>query len=288
MDLLYLTEIGIQAAHAAGKIILQNKDKAVLVEKKRGQSSHASQVVTMVDRACERAIQALLLPSCIKFDIAFLSEETKDDGSRFTKEFFWCVDPMDGTLCFINRQPGFSVTIALVTRDGTPLIGIVYDPSTDTLYHAIKGQGCFRNNQPWKVQAEKEHLSYLTDRKLEDTPHAKEIKKWLEETASVLGLGEVKEIHGAGAVLNGIKVLENSPACMLKLPKKENGGGSIWDFAAITCIFQEMGALATDYRGGKLDLNSADGTFMNRHGIFFRSFRKIDSRPNITIAKQED
>ncbi|MEZ4955040.1 MAG: inositol monophosphatase family protein [Saprospiraceae bacterium] len=44
---------------------------------------------------------------------------------------------MDGTLAFINKHPGFSVSIALIANDGTPHIGVVYDPSTDTLYQAI-------------------------------------------------------------------------------------------------------------------------------------------------------
>jgi 3'-phosphoadenosine 5'-phosphosulfate (PAPS) 3'-phosphatase len=69
--------------------------------------------------------------------------------------------------------------------------------------------------------------------------------------------------------LNGIHVLENGPACMLKLPKKESGGGSIWDFAATACIFQELGLPATNFEGGRLDLNRKDGTFMNHQGVFY-------------------
>ncbi len=38
---------------------------------------------------------------------------------------------MDGTLAFINGHPGFAVSIALVAQDGTPQIGVVYDPSTN-------------------------------------------------------------------------------------------------------------------------------------------------------------
>ena len=74
---------------------------------------------------------------------------------------------------------------------------------------------------------------------------------------------------GAGAVLNGIFVLENGPACMLKFPKKENGGGSIWDFAATACIYHELGLAATNFEGERLDLNRKDGTFMNQEGVFF-------------------
>jgi fructose-1,6-bisphosphatase/inositol monophosphatase family enzyme len=244
----------------------------ILVEHKQGATSYASQVVTAVDRACEAAILAHLLPTCEKYDLALLSEETEDDGSRFKEDYFWCIDPMDGTLPFINKQPGFSVSIALVAQDGTPYIGVVFDPSTNTLYHAIKDNGAFKNKKPWDIKTTNDHLTYVTDRQLKDTPRKAEIERLLNEKVAHLRLKGVKEMAGAGSVLNGILVLENGPACMLKFPKKENGGGSIWDFAATACIYQELGLPATNYEGGRLDLNRKDSTFMNHQGIFYGNF----------------
>ena len=42
-----------------------------------------------------------------------------------------------------------------------------------------------------------------------------------------------------------------------------------WDFAATACIYQELGLPATDFEGGKLDLNRQGSTFMNHQGVFF-------------------
>ena len=67
----------------------------------------------------------------------------------------------------------------------------------------------------------------------------------------------------------GRVVAENSPAVLLKLPKKEKGGGSLWDFAATACIFNELGLQATDYSGKPLQLNPKETTFMNDNGIFY-------------------
>jgi fructose-1,6-bisphosphatase/inositol monophosphatase family enzyme len=276
MELLHLTDIAIKAALSAGKVIRQYMDEEVLVEKKEGGASYASQVVTAVDLACETVILSHLLPTCKEFDLALLSEETEDDGSRFEKDFFWCIDPMDGTLPFINKRPGFSVSIALVAKDGTPYIGVVYDPCTDSLYHAVKGKGAYKNGRPWKIKQTNDHLTYVTDRKLKDTPQAVKIEGLLKEYVEKLNLSGIKEISGSGAVLNAILVLENGPACMLKLPKKEKGGGSIWDFAATACIYPEFGLPATNFEGGKLDLNRKDSTFMNHQGVFFANLsRKI-------------
>ena len=272
MDLLQLNNIAIKAALSAGKVIQKYMNDDVKVEKKKGGASYASQVVTAVDIECEKVILSHLLPACEEFDLAVLSEETEDDGSRFEEDFFWCIDPMDGTLAFINKQPGFSVSIALVAKDGTPQIGVVFDPSTDTLYHAIKGNGAFKNGSPWKIKHTNDHLTYVTDRKLKDTPRVAEIESLLHEHVKKLGLNGLTEIAGAGSVLNGILVLENGPACMLKLPKKESGGGSIWDFAATACIYQELGLHVTNFEGGRLDLNRKDGSFMNHEGVFYANF----------------
>lgn len=269
MDLLELNKIAIKAVISAGKIIQKYMNDDVLVEKKEGGTSYASQVVTVVDKECETVILSELIPTCEQFDLAILSEETEDDESRFTKDFFWCIDPLDGTLAFINKQPGFSVSIALIAKDGTPYIGVVFDPSTNTLYNVIKGNGVYKNGLPWEINSTNDYLTYVTDRKLKDTPRFVEIEDLLNQKVKTLNLNGVKEMAGAGSVLNAIRVLENGPACMLKFPKKENGGGSIWDFAATACIYQELNLPATNFEGGILELNRKDGTFMNHQGVFY-------------------
>lgn len=273
MDLQQLTNIAIKAALAAGKVIQNSMTKDVQIEQKEGGTSYASQVVTKVDLECERVILEHLRPTFKDFDIALLSEETKDDGSRFEKDFFWCIDPMDGTLAFINKYPGFSVSIALVAKDGTPQIGVVFAPSTNNLYHATKNQGAFKNDKLWKLKKSNKYLTYVTDKKLADTPNKSKILEILNDKVSTLGLSEYKEISGAGSVLNAIFVAENTPSCMLKLTKKENGGGSIWDFAATACIFKELGLQATNYEGGTLDLNRKESSFLNHQGVFYANFR---------------
>lgn len=269
MDIQHLANIAIEAALSAGKIIQKHMNDNIIVEKKEAGSNYASQIVTKVDRECENIILSYLIPTCKVFDIGILTEETKDDGSRFEKDFFWCVDPMDGTLAFINKQSGFSVSIALVSKDGTPVIGVVFDPNTETLYHAIKEHGTYKNRTPWTIKNTNDYLTYLTDKKLRDTPKSTQIQHILNIHKANLGLKGIKEISGSGAVLNAILVLENGPACFLKLPKKDIGGGSIWDFAATACIYNELNFPATNFKGETLDLNKKDDTFMNHQGVYY-------------------
>ena len=160
----------------------------------------------------------------------------------------------------------------MIAKDGTPYLGVVFDPSTDALYHAIKGKGAYKNGRPWTIEKTNDYLTYVTDHKLKDTTRASEIEKLLNKNVEQLNLKGIKEIDGAGAVLNAILVLENGPACMMKLPKKESGGGSIWDFAATACIYKELGLPVTNFNGEPLDLNRKKGTFMNHEGVFYANW----------------
>ena len=127
----------VQAALKAGELGRSYRDREVEVLHKE-EDTYASQVVTEVDRKAQDAILQVLGPSCEEFGLA--SSEENRDGSRFEKQCFWCIDPMDGTLPFIRKEPGYSVSIGLVA-DGSPQIGVVYDPVHEVLWQAAKGQG---------------------------------------------------------------------------------------------------------------------------------------------------
>lgn len=270
MNLKELAQVAIAAAKTAGSIIQQAAEKEIKVDHKQGGHTYASQVVTEIDRKCDVVIRELLAESCQANDIGILTEEQPDDGSRFQKACFWCVDPLDGTLAFINKEPGFSVSIALISREGNPLIGVVYNPMHHVLYHAIENQDVYRNEKPWKPSAHKnKFLTYVTDKPLSDKPKVQKIQSLTHNIAEELNLSEVKEIYAGGAVWNAIRVLEEAPALMAKVPKKENGGGSIWDFAATACILKEAGFKAKGFNGEPLELNKVGNAFMNHQGVCF-------------------
>lgn len=269
MNLLPLKKTAIDAAKAAGQIVKSYMDQDVHVEEKEGGINYASQVVTKVDKECEEEILSYLMPTCDTHDLALLTEETEDDGSRFEKEYFWCVDPIDGTLSFIRKEPGFSVSIALVSRDGDPVIGVIYDPSTDTLYHGAKGHGVYKNDSPWNIPAPNDYLTHVTDKPLDKTSRPEDLKRLLNRKLQDLNLAGYKVMEGGGSVLNAINVLKNPPSTMIKHPKKEIGGGSLWDFASTACLFHELGFRATNFDGDPLDLNRKDSTFMHHEGIYY-------------------
>jgi len=69
--------------------------------------------------------------------------------------------------------------------------------------------------------------------------------------------------------MNAMQVLEDPPGCYFKFPKPQQGGGSLWDFAASTAIFDACGAVACDFYGQPLELNRVESTFMNHRGVLY-------------------
>ena len=86
--------------------------------------------------------------------IPIISEEGVDIpfSERQHFEYFWLVDPLDGTKEFVTRTDDFAVNIALVHHD-RPILGVVYVPCTEGVYFAVKNEGAFKieNNLKEKI-----------------------------------------------------------------------------------------------------------------------------------------
>jgi len=270
-----LLEVAKTAALKAGDIINSYQGKGVEVQSKVGGENLASQVVTEVDLKAEKAILEVLNPTLKAYNLGLLTEETTDDNSRFHHEHFWCIDPIDGTLSFSRNEDGYSTSIALVSQEGAPLLGVVNNPRSKTLYYALKGLGAFKNGSSLKVNAPGKSLTLLFDQSYLKYPHYKKQIEELEKKLKSHGYQCLIHHHLGGAVMNGITTIEMAPALYFKFPKKADGGGSIWDFAASSIIQAEAGGFNSDYYLNKLDLNRTDSTFMNHQGIIYVSFDSL-------------
>ena len=287
MNLEELTRQAVQAALEAGELIRSYRDREVEVLHKEGGDTYASQVVTEVDRKAQDAILQVLGPSCEDFGLAILTEENEDDGSRFEKQCFWCIDPMDGTLPFIRKEPGYSVSIGLVAKDGSPQIGVVYDPVHEVLWQAAKGQGVRRNGEPWTLNLSSRELTFTYDRSFETRLERDRVLRKLEEYAHSLGLKKLVATQFGGAVLNACHALESAPGCHFKFAKPQEGGGCLWDYAATACLFEEAGAAVSDVHGQPLDLNRSDSTFMNHRGAVYATDENLAQSIREILAQSE-
>ncbi len=118
-------------AHDAGKAILaiyHDSNFSQVVDFKADDSP-----LTLADKASHEVIVDALAK--LTPQIPIISEEGKDIAydTRKDWEWFWLVDPLDGTKEFIKRNGEFTVNIALV-HNHTPVLGIIYVPVKDVMY----------------------------------------------------------------------------------------------------------------------------------------------------------
>ena len=97
--------------------------------------------VTEADERAETLIVSALL--ALDASVAVVAEEAVAAGANpAVGDWFWLVDPLDGTREFINRNGEFTVNIALVHR-GRPVLGVVLAPALGRLFAGAAGQGAY-------------------------------------------------------------------------------------------------------------------------------------------------
>lgn len=92
--------------------------------------------VTEADLAVDKLLSEKLRSA--RPDYGWLSEESKDDGSRLTAPRTWVLDPIDGTRAFVKKLPEFTIAAGLV-EDGRPVMGVVVNPATQEVFTACEG-----------------------------------------------------------------------------------------------------------------------------------------------------
>ena len=136
----------VQAAKAAGKLMRGNLRAAKTVKEA---TSH--DIKLELDVRCQKLIERTLRR--VFPDIPLLGEE--GDSGDTTAESRWVVDPIDGTVNFAYGIPHACVSVALQTQSKArsadngyqTIVGVVYDPFTEELWTAIRGQPARLNDE---------------------------------------------------------------------------------------------------------------------------------------------
>ena len=127
-----------EAFQAAEGALAPFRSGAIRADRKRDQSP-----VTEADRAVDKVLREILL----RVGEGWLSEETKDSPERLANDSVWVVDPIDGTLEFIDGIPEWCVSIGYV-RDGRAVAGGIFNPATGEKILGSIASGVTYNGQP--------------------------------------------------------------------------------------------------------------------------------------------
>jgi 3'(2'), 5'-bisphosphate nucleotidase len=143
------------AALEAGKAIMEVYAQPFEVYTKDDDSP-----VTQADLRASNIIKDILKPT----GLPFVSEEDlPPDRSQFTR--YWLVDPLDGTVEFVNRNGEFTVNIALIDNK-QPVLGVIYAPVLDRMWDSVRvGLSHYgsREERPFTVLVSRSHRTREVD-----------------------------------------------------------------------------------------------------------------------------
>lgn len=143
-----ILNVMVQAALKAGKSLSRDFGE---VQNLQVSIKGPSDFVSQADLKAEKIVHEELMKARPTY--GFLGEEGGEtigtDGAHR-----WIVDPLDGTTNFLHGIPQFAVSIAL-ERNGEIVAGVIFNPATDELYTAERGNGAFLNDRRIRVAARK-------------------------------------------------------------------------------------------------------------------------------------
>jgi len=228
------TQDVVAVAKQAGQAIMEIYQKDFDIEFKADESP-----LTEADKAAHNIIEQGLkeLDSKNNADIPLLSEEGKNIPYSIRKnwEYFWMVDPVDGTKEFIKRNGEFTVNIALI-HQGISVLGVVYAPALNQMYWAKKGEGAFKDGGKLPLKTAKQRDTYKV---VASRSHmSDETKRFIDEIET----DKKKELIAIGSSLKICLVAEGEADIYPRL-----GPTMEWDTAAANAVVLEAGGRVSVY-----------------------------------------
>ena len=145
-------EIAVEAARLAGEAIMEVYAQPFEVYTKDDESP-----VTQADLRASALIKEVLMPT----GLPFVSEEDLP-ADRSGLGRYWLVDPLDGTVEFVNRNGEFTVNIALIDHK-RPVLGVIYAPVTKGLWISGVAGPAARDERPFTVLVSRSHRTPEVD-----------------------------------------------------------------------------------------------------------------------------
>ena len=235
IDLNAALALAEELARRAGALLLDGLSRPREIHYKGGVD-----LVTEYDRKSEALIVSELRAAFPDHHI--VGEEGGGQGAPVeTAPYRWYIDPLDGTTNYAHGIPYFSVSIALAGPDDIPLVGVVYDPSSDDCYRAARGRGAWLNGQPMHVSPVADlsqaalASGFPSDRR---TNPDNNLDKWSNflvrvQSLSRIGSAALNLSYVAAGRFDGVWEMRVHP----------------WDVQAGLLLVEEAGGRATNYAG---------------------------------------
>lgn len=158
-----------------------------------------------------------------------------------SSDYVWVCDPVDGTAMYARHIPVAVFSLALVIK-GEPIVGVVFDPFTNSLYTAIKGSGAYKNDEKICVN----------DFEIDDIRTVCNFDYWIKadyDVTKVLNkLRKRAYFVGLGSVIRAGMCIATGDFSLAIFPGTLHKN---CDIAAVKVIVEEAGGKVTDLFGNE-------------------------------------
>lgn len=244
-------DAAIEAARAAGKILMQNFGKGTTATRKS-----AKEFVTPIDIECEEKIISILQRDFPDYGI--WSEEMEELKSE--SDYRWIADPVDGTHNFFYGLPLFGISIAL-ERKGRIECGAILLPAFNELFTAESGNGAFLNGKQIHVSSRgmDDAAIFFCKNFLDSSERMEKLKQIASKALTIRACG--------ASVFHFSSVAAGRMDALIGLREHP------WDFAAGWLLVEEAGGKFTKLNGGKFTID--DSSYIASNGLTHGELVKI-------------
>ena len=240
----------VRAAQRAGRSLVRDFGE---VEQLQVSRKGPADFVSSADRNAERILREELTKARPRYGL--LMEESGAVAGD-AGEGRWIVDPLDGTTNFLHGLPHWAISIGL-DQGGELVAGVVFNPVTDELFWAEKGQGAFLNDRRLRVSGRRQLSDAL-----------------LATGIPFLGHRDFATFHGQlAALMPKVAGIRRYGSAALDLAYVAAGryegfwetGLNAWDVAAGIVLVREAGGFVTEIGGGHDPLDGRSILAANAH-----------------------
>ena len=244
-----IREISWEVSDLLKSYSLNQKDTARYIEKLNIRNLESGPVTSADIKANEIIIQGIkkYFPEA---NWGFLSEENyKKKSETLFQDWIWIIDPLDGTMDFINGTGEYAVHIAL-TYQKKVILGVVLIPSKEELWFCLDGEGSWCESKKSEQKFTKEinskiisELKVVTSR----SHKPQELIYLLEELKPL-------EVIGMGSVgYKIISIIKGEADLYISYPIKGKSSPKDWDIVPPEALIKGCGGYFTNIKGEDID-----------------------------------
>ncbi len=238
MDQRELLKKITDAVREAGSIMLHADRSQSSIDEKAGHGNF----VTVYDKRIQKMLKESLLK--ILPEAVFVGEE-EDIHASVEKGYAFIVDPIDGTTNFIKDYHMSVVSVGLIL-DGEKYMGVVYNPYSDEMFTAIRGQGAYLNGKPIRVSSELLENGIVL---FGTAPYYEDLSRRSFEMAFDYFKKALDVRRSGSAAFDLCSIAAGRAELFFELSL------SPWDYAAGALIVEEAGGKVTTIEGKPLSLD---------------------------------